>query len=313
MEYPLADHRIAHWRSARSTDCVAVRNHGRLPDAARPGHPSHCSKELISLRLLGCWSLTVNRAPQQLPDMSRRLVAYLALLGPSGRHAVAGTLWPEMTEERACASLRSALWRLRRAQPALLAACDTELSLSPQVSVDFIRLMCEIRRILAGHLPLAGSAPPSHLTDGDLLPGWYDDWLLLERERLLQLRLHALEKLAAGLAISGRYAAALEAGLAAVRIEPVRESAHRAVIQVHLAEGNLSEALRHYDEYSRLLRAELGLAPSAHMRNMFPPPCRTRLLAARQPDAAPARQAHGATSGPHDRGDAPASYPPARR
>jgi DNA-binding SARP family transcriptional activator len=50
--------------------------------------------------------------------------------------------------------------------------------------------------------------------------------------------------------------------------EPLRESAHRAVIEVHLAEGNPGEALRQYDLYRRLLRVELGLSPSQAIRSL---------------------------------------------
>ncbi|HEY6203669.1 MAG TPA: bacterial transcriptional activator domain-containing protein [Candidatus Limnocylindria bacterium] len=82
------------------------------------------------------------------------------------------------------------------------------------------------------------------LTGGELLADWCDEWVLLERERLRQLRLHALEVLTQRLVTVGRYADAMEVALAALRSEPLRESAHRAVISVHLAEGNRSEALR---------------------------------------------------------------------
>jgi DNA-binding SARP family transcriptional activator len=66
-----------------------------------------------------------------------------------------------------------------------------------------------------------------------LFPGWYDDWVLLERERLRRLRLHALEVLADKLVREGRYGEAVQATYAAVRTEPLRESAHRAVVRVH--------------------------------------------------------------------------------
>ena len=101
---------------------------------------------------------------------------------------------------------------------------------------------------------------------GDLLPDWYDDWLTVERERFRQLRLHALESLAGDLADSGRFAAATDAALAAIASEPLRESAHRTLIKLHLAEGNAAEAVRQYRFYSGLLRGELGLDPSPTMQ-----------------------------------------------
>jgi DNA-binding SARP family transcriptional activator len=56
---------------------------------------------------------------------------------------------------------------------------------------------------------------------------------------------------------------AIEAGLAAVRADPLRESAHRVLIEAHLLEGNRCEALRQFRAYEALMRAQLGLAPSA--------------------------------------------------
>jgi DNA-binding SARP family transcriptional activator len=97
------------------------------------------------------------------------------------------------------------------------------------------------------------------------LPDWSDDWIMLERERWDQLRLHALEALAQRLITAERYLPALEAALTAVAIEPVRESAHRTVIEVHIAEGNSACAIKHYQRYRGILQRELGVSPSQRM------------------------------------------------
>ena len=70
--------------------------------------------------------------------------------------------------------------------------------------------------------------------------------LIIERERFHQLRLRALECICEALTAKGDYAGALEAALAAIAAEPLRESAHRALIGVHLAEGNRAEAVRQF-------------------------------------------------------------------
>jgi DNA-binding SARP family transcriptional activator len=59
--------------------------------------------------------------------------------------------------------------------------------------------------------------------------------------------------------------------LAAVSAEPLRESAHRELVEVHLAEGNVAEAVRQYDVYRHMLRRQLGLAPSPVMRRLVAP------------------------------------------
>ena len=106
---------------------------------------------------------------------------------------------------------------------------------------------------------------------GDLLPDWYDDWVLIERERLRQLRLHALEALAIRRLEAGRHGEAAGAALSAVSIEPLRESAQRVLIRVHLAEGNVGEAMRQYRSYKELILEELGLAPSEQIESLMRP------------------------------------------
>jgi DNA-binding SARP family transcriptional activator len=80
--------------------------------------------------------------------------------------------------------------------------------------------------------------------------------VVFERERFHQLRIHALESLCDQLAASRRYVQAEQAGLAAISGEPLRESAHRALIRVYLREGNRGEAIRQYGWAKR--RASLG-------------------------------------------------------
>jgi len=81
--------------------------------------------------------------------------------------------------------------------------------------------------------------------------------------------LHALDTLCERLTTGGRLEEALEAGLCAVAAEPLRESAHRAVVRVHLEEGNTAEAIRQYRLCRRLLKEQLGVEPSPRMLQLF--------------------------------------------
>src|SRR5215472_10827756 len=80
----------------------------------------------------------------------------------------------------------------------------------------------------------------------------------------------ALEVLCDSLATAGDFAAAIEAGLAAVAGEPLRESAQRALIRTYLAEGNQAAAVRQYRRFRLLLDRELGLAPSPSLTALVP-------------------------------------------
>jgi DNA-binding SARP family transcriptional activator len=141
--------------------------------------------------------------------------------------------------------------------------------LGANVTVDVRELLAVMRRALDQSSTLSDPFVAKLLEEGDLLPGWYDDWVLMERERLRQLRLHALEALCSRLADAGRFGLAVEVGLAAVWADPLRESAHRALMKAYLAEGNSGEALRQYLNCRRLLHEELGLYPSAQMEDLI--------------------------------------------
>jgi DNA-binding SARP family transcriptional activator len=143
------------------------------------------------------------------------------------------------------------------------------LSLRADVDVDVRHLQAIASAVLDGTLRAPDRSTLRELAGDDLLVGWYEDWVLLERERLRQLRLHALEMLSAQLLAAGDASAAVEAGLETVAVEPLRESAHRAVIRAYLAEGNRAEALRQLARLRHLLRGELGVEPSTLVTDLF--------------------------------------------
>jgi DNA-binding SARP family transcriptional activator len=221
------------------------------------------------VNLLGGFEYRHGDAPVALTPGAQRLVAFLALHGrPLQRVHVAGTLWIDSTEEHANASLRTALWRVQHLTPALVTPTSTHLALADGVPVDAADVESIAERVLRGErLGLDDAARLARARV--LLPDWYDEWVVIERERLRQLCLHALERLSADARRDGRYAQATAAGLGAVALEPLRESAHRAVIEAHLAGDNTSEALHHYRLFERILDSKLGLRPSARLQELM--------------------------------------------
>jgi DNA-binding SARP family transcriptional activator len=222
----------------------------------------------VRLSLLDRFELRRGADTISLPLSAQRLLAFVALHEhPVRRPYIAGQIWMDSSQEHANASLRTTLWRLRRPGCTLIDARGGGIGLARHVVVDVQEVAVRAQRALDHRTEHDDVACLSHA--GDLLPDWYDDWLVVERERIRQLRLHALEAMCEDLAASGSFAAALEAGLAAVAAEPLRESAHRAVMQVHLAQGNVAEALRQYHLFRRLLTDELQLLPSPAMRSLI--------------------------------------------
>jgi DNA-binding SARP family transcriptional activator len=227
----------------------------------------------VRVAVLNGFQLTSGGHPVPLVVSVQRLVAFLALQEHAVPRAyVAGTLWIDSSDKRAAGSLRSALWRLNACAMDVVDAAGSDLQLAPGVAVD----LRESQNLAAD---LTGSRrdcpdPLLHgltLFTGELLPGWYDDWVLLERERHRQTSLCTLERLCECLTAHHRFAEAVVVGLATVNAEPLRESAHRALIKAHLAHGNASEAVRQYRLCCRLLRLELQLGPSDHLKELMRP------------------------------------------
>lgn len=224
------------------------------------------------LNLLGGFTFLAGGRSVPVVWSVQRLLAFLALHGrPVSRSYVAGVLWPETTSEKAAANLRSALWRAHKAARNLIETSAQRIALTGGVCVDVRDAEARARRLLDLNQlcdDILVSETRAALT-ADLLPGWWDDWLTIERERFHQLRLHALEALCVRLTGIARYGEAIDVGLVVVSAEPFRESAHYALVQAHLAAGNRWEAMRQYERCRELLRRELGLEPSAALRDLL--------------------------------------------
>lgn len=228
------------------------------------------ARAMLRIGLLGGFQLSSGEGPlEPVTAASQRLLAFLALRGrPMPRTLVAETLWPDTSDARAHASLRSALARLAGPARAAITTTFADIGLAAGVEIDLCNARATAHRLLVpGTLCQAGDLDEAAIASlsADLLPDWYEDWAVIETEEWRQLRLHALEALAVHLVASGRFGDAAAAAAAAVRAEPLRESAHAVLIRVHLAEGNQSEALRAFEHYRALLHAELGLEPTPRL------------------------------------------------
>jgi DNA-binding SARP family transcriptional activator len=207
-----------------------------------------------------------------IPEGGQRILAFIALHEGRrvDRRQLAGTLWPLGSDERAAGNLRSALWRIGRAGTGLVRSEQTRVALCQDLLVDLHLVTAWAERLLSGrHRSSDLDVLPLDLARLELLPGWYEDWVLTERERTRQRLLHAVEALSGALRAAGRHAEAVDAALAAVTADPLRESSQRMLIQAHLAEGNRVEARRAYLRYRSLLRQELGAEPQPALTNLL--------------------------------------------
>lgn len=206
------------------------------------------------LRLIGGFELTGSDGVVDVPPGVQRLLAYIALQGGAVSRTRAGSeLWPGIPGAQASANLRSALWRTRRVG-ALVSPGSRTLRLEPWVDVDVHALSTDG----AAGLP---ARHPGRAFNLELLPDWVDDWVTIERERLRHLELQLLDSEAEQLVRRGQVAEALDTTLRAIRLEPLREASHQALIRIFLAAGDRSAALSHYERFVALMREELDLWP----------------------------------------------------
>ncbi len=262
---------------------------------------------LHRVTVLGSFSATAYGDPVPLDAEARRVVAYLAVhRRPQHRTTLAADLWPGVPAASAAALLDESL-----VDAALLVAdeagtADGTVALDPAVEVDLDEAMALVRALAAlpGHPETVPADLPAAnaLLGGDVLPGWTDSWLAVERERFRQIRLNALEELSSALTAAGRFADAVTTARVAVRTAPSRESARRALIEAHLAQGDIAEAVAEYDEYQELLRSSVGgpaasgFDPAFGLDGLLPPVpawpvLRVRRPAERVPVAAPGLRA----------------------
>jgi DNA-binding SARP family transcriptional activator len=227
------------------------------------------SPALAYLSLFGGFTVEIGANRVRLPLHARRLLAYLALLtsrtNDIDRRLLAERLWPDSPEDRAAASVRTALWRIRRESPALVRSDRERLSLGHEVAVDVHGFQCLVARLLSTDYEPAPGDLKSLIDAVDLLPTWDEDWLVLTREQLRQRRLMALEAAARRLSEQGRHVEAIELMLVVIAAEPLRESAHAIVIEAHLGQRNMADAHSHLLHYARELWLELRVHPSPQL------------------------------------------------
>jgi len=227
------------------------------------------SNDQVTLRVLSGFEVWVGGEHVAVTSNVERLLGLLAVRRrPQARLSVASTLWMDTTEDRATANLRTALWKARQSIDGCIDVQGNHIALSPQVDVDLTSVVETTHRLLDGDAELRAEDLDTGMLTGELLPGWDEEWILFERERLRQLCIHALEALCRRLSQDGHAGRAVDAGLAAVSAEPLRESAQRALIAAHLAEGNVSEARRQYQDYRAILWDSLGIEPSDTLRSI---------------------------------------------
>lgn len=223
----------------------------------------------LEIRLLGGFELARDgRVLEQLPlRAARSLFAFLVLNRdrPHTRDLLAGTFWPDFDESRARRRLSQALWQIQSTiggddeHRYLIGTADTvRFNAEAGVWLD----VEEFERLLEGDDP-ASIQRAVELYRGDLLAGFYDDWLFADQDRLRSRFLAALERVIEAEMGRGDHETALVHARRLAQEDEFDEEAHRRVMRIAVLLGRHNEAIRQFEECRRILAEELGSRPSA--------------------------------------------------
>lgn len=246
----------------------------------------------LRLNLLGGFEV---RLESGLPvtfrtQKAQALLAYLAL--PLGRahlrDKLAALLWGAMRDEQARASLRQALYELRK----ILGDAAGALRIEGQtVSLDPATVELDVTAFTR----LAGQETPTALEEavrlyrGDLLDGFgvdeepFETWLMEERDRLRELAIEALAKGLAHQRKTGALAAAVASARQLLAIDRLQEPVHRTLMRLLAELGQRAAALRQYQQCVSVLQRELGVEPEAETKQLYQEILRQRAIASGPP------------------------------
>lgn len=236
----------------------------------------------LTIRLFGRFEIRFEDHPTGALNArrARELLSYLVLHRnhPQHREALAGLLWENVEPAQARKYLRQALWQVQTAlHPYVATEGAQPLEVDPewiqlngcdQLKVDVFRFeeaTCSCHGIPGAQLDDAGRQSledAARLYRGDLLEGWYQDWCLLERERLQNDFLDALEKLVCSCEARCDSERGLNHAKRMLGVDPAREQVHRHIMRLHVLAGNRTQALRAFQRCERVLMQELGVTPS---------------------------------------------------
>lgn len=178
------------------------------------------------------------------------LAYYLVVNRHTHAHvALAGLLWPDVPDDQAFKNLRDVLFNLRRLLDPFITITRETVAIAP----DAVILDSQRLEALLEHAQSASSPPAANIAlreavalyKADFLEGItvadapaFEAWLLVERERLRGLLLHALELLADHAVAAGEYYAGIADAARLLALDPLREAAHRSMMRLLAASGN---------------------------------------------------------------------------
>lgn len=230
------------------------------------------SMSVLQIRLFGGLDLAWDGVsiPLISSSTSRSLLAYLVTYRdrPHTRDLLAGTFWPDLPDATARRRLSQAGWHIRRALAphSILSMEGDTIQFKPDtpVWIDHAEFTRCYRLLVeeAATKSLEQSKLCVEYYRGEFLAGYYDDWILSEREQLRNMYLAVLRWLAEGYKSQGQYENALIFADRLANENPWSEEGVHEVMRLYHLLGRNAEALKQYENLRHMLTEEMGVEPS---------------------------------------------------
>jgi DNA-binding SARP family transcriptional activator len=215
------------------------------------------------------------------------LLAYLLLQRRriQSREVLAAIFWAEQSQQKARASLNTALWKLKKAlEPEGISPgtylrnarfgevgfnSESRYWLDVEVFEEQINLILDTQAETAGEAQIADLNQALGYYQGELLEGFYKDWALRERERLRALFLKGQRYLMHYYRYHQMYENELACGQQILALDPLHEDIHREIMRVYWENGQRALAVRQYEMCRAALDEELGILPMQETRALY--------------------------------------------
>jgi WD40 repeat protein/class 3 adenylate cyclase len=229
---------------------------------------------MLQIRLLGQFDIRLDGKRVLIPSRpGQSLLAYLALSAgtPHRREILAGILWPDFSDDNARKNLRHELWRIRKAI-STQEATPVDYLLAEEFTIAFNReadYWLDVAQIERTKPDLQSLTSNLSLYQGELLPGFYEDWVLLERERVQSIFDSKMEQLVTQLIAAERWTAVQEQAERWLALGKTLEPAYRALMLAYGVRGDMARVSSIYQRCMEELAEQFGLEPSSETRALY--------------------------------------------
>lgn len=230
---------------------------------------------MLQIRLLGHFDVRLDGKRIMIPSRAgQSLLAYLVLTAgtPHRREKLAGILWPDFSDDNARKNLRHELWRIRKAISTQQQPTTVDYLLAEEFTIAFNREAeygLDAAQMERPELDLGSLISNLSLYQGELLPGFYEDWIVLERERIRGIFDTKMEQLLGQLIAAERWTAVQEQAERWLSLGNTLEPAYRALMLAYGARGDMAKVSSVYQRCIEELNEQFGLEPSAETRALY--------------------------------------------